>query len=237
MTRRTNLHRAFGNVYVGQFAELVVHARQFFLHIFSRLVRDIEIGATMFGAATFFHLGVDRARNHIAGREFHAFRIITLHETLAIFIGENSALAPHGFGPENALYSWGPNHSRGVKLHELHVHQLGAGIVGQGHAVTRVFPRIGGDTPRFSDSAGSDDNRPGFENNEAAIFPPVAEGAGDAFTILQQVRDGAFHVNIKTQMHAAILQCANHLKAGAIANMTETFEAMAAKSALENISV
>ena len=38
-------------------------------------------------------------------------------------------------------------------------------------------------------------------------------------------------------MHAAVLQRANHLEPGAIADVTETFEGMASKGALQNLAI
>src|SRR6267143_181581 len=38
-------------------------------------------------------------------------------------------------------------------------------------------------------------------------------------------------------MHAAVLQRANHLEPGAIADVTETFEGMAPKGALQNLAI
>src|SRR6266705_5538544 len=120
VARRPYLHGPFGDIHVSKLTELVIHTGQFFLHVFSRLVRDVKIGAAMFGAATFLHFGVDCARYHIARRKFHLFRIISLHEALAVFVSKNTAFAAHRFGDQNSLHAWGPNHSGRMKLYELH---------------------------------------------------------------------------------------------------------------------
>ena len=38
-------------------------------------------------------------------------------------------------------------------------------------------------------------------------------------------------------MHAAILKCPNHLQSGAIADVTEPFKSMAAKSSLQDVAI
>src|SRR6267142_6304354 len=124
-----------------------------------------------------------------------------------------------------------------MKLYELHVHQFGARLVSQSHAVAGVLPRIGSNAPGFADAASGNHDRLGFENYEPPNLSPVSESAGHPITIFQQASNRAFHVNIDTLMHAAILQRANHFKSGPIAHVTEPFESMAAKSALQNISI
>ena len=68
MARGSDFHRPFGNIHVGELAKLVIHARQFLFHVFRRLVRDVQIGAAVLGAAPFFRLGIDRARHYVARR-------------------------------------------------------------------------------------------------------------------------------------------------------------------------
>ena len=66
---------------------------------------------------------------------------------------------------------------------------------------------------------------------------PVAERAGDAVAVLQQARDRALHVNVEAQLHAAILQRANHFQAGAVADVAEPLVGVAAERALQNVAV
>src|SRR5206468_5215113 len=60
VARWTNFHGPFGDVHVREFEELMVHAGQFALHVFGGFVRDVQVSATMLGAATFPHLRIDR---------------------------------------------------------------------------------------------------------------------------------------------------------------------------------
>src|SRR6266496_1842986 len=129
VARRPYLHGSFGDIHVSKLTELVIHTGQFFLHVFSGFVRDVKIGAAMFSAATFLRFGVDCARYYITRREFHLFRIISLHKALAVFVRKNAAFAAHGFSDQNSLHARGPDHSGGMKLYELHIHQISAGVV------------------------------------------------------------------------------------------------------------
>ena len=142
MTGRPNFHRSFGDIHIREFAKLVIHARQFLLHVFSRLVRDVEIRAAVFGPAPFLRFGVDSSRYYVARGEVHPLRIVALHKAFAVFVAQYAAFATHGFGHQNSLHARRPDHSGRMKLDELHIHQFGASIISQGHAVAGVFPRI-----------------------------------------------------------------------------------------------
>ena len=237
MAGRADFHGPFGDVHVGQLEKLVIHAGQLALHVFGGLVRDVEERAAVLGAAALAHFGVDGAGNHVAGGELQLLGVVALHEALAIFVAEDAAFAAHRFGDQNALHARRPHHAGGMKLHELHVHQLGARVVGERHAVAGVLPGVRGDLPGLADAAGADDDGLGLEDDEAALLAPVAEGAGDAVAIFEQPRDGALHVDVDAQMHAAVLQGADHLEAGAVADVAEPFEGVAAKGPLQNLAV
>src|SRR6267378_218423 len=66
--RRSHFHWPCSDVHVRQLFELVVHARQFFLYVLRRLVRNIQIRAAMLGSSALFHLRVDRPRHHVPRR-------------------------------------------------------------------------------------------------------------------------------------------------------------------------
>ena len=153
-----DFHRTGGDVHVGEFLELVIHAGQFFLHVVGGLVGNIQIRAAVFGAAAFLDFGVDRPSDHIARGKFHALGIVLFHETLAAVVLERATFAAHRFGDQNSLHARRPNHSRGMKLHEFHVQQFGARVVGKRHAVGGVFPGIRSDFPGFADAAGGYDH-------------------------------------------------------------------------------
>src|SRR5437899_9770470 len=98
-----DFHRLLGNVNVGEFLELVIHAGEFLLNVLGGLVGDVEICATVFGAAAFFHFSVDGAGNNVSGGEFHTLGIVLFHEALARFVAKDSAFTAISFGDEDAL--------------------------------------------------------------------------------------------------------------------------------------
>ena len=130
-----------------------------------------------------------------------------------------------------------PDHAGGMKLHELHVEQFGAGAVGEREPVAGVFPTVAGDLVRAADAAGGEDDGLGLPQDEVALFAIVAEGAGDAAAIHQQAEDGAFHVHFHAGVDAVILQGADHLEAGAVADVGQAGIAMPAEVALQNAAV
>ncbi len=98
--------------------ELVVNRREMRLHEVRALVADIEMDIIEPEA---LDLGVDRARDHIAGCELHALRVVEGHEAFArARIVEPPALAAHRFGDEEVLDLEIVETGR-VELHHLHV--------------------------------------------------------------------------------------------------------------------
>src|SRR5439155_16264580 len=97
---RADFHWPCRDVHVGEFAELVVHAWQLALYVFRWFMRDVEECAAVFCATSFADFGINCARDNIACGKLHALRIVLLHEALAVLIGQDSALASHGFGDE-----------------------------------------------------------------------------------------------------------------------------------------
>src|SRR5260370_12522033 len=236
MAGGTNFHGTLGNVDVREFLELVIHARKFLLHVLSGFVGNIEIRATVFSAAALLDFRIDGAGNDGARGKFHASGMVLFHEALACLVAQDAAFSANCFGHENALYTGRPDHSGGMELNEFHVHELGAGLIGKGHAVAGVFPGVGSDAPGFANAARCDDDSSRLENDEAAVLAPVRKRTGNAAVFRQEPCDGAFHVDVNTLLNAAILQSANHFEAGAVADMAEAVESMAAEGALQDVA-
>ena len=70
-----------------------------------------------------------------------------------------------------------------MELHELHVDQLGAGVIGERVPVAGALPAVAGDAVGAADAAGREHDRPGAKELEAAALALVAEGAGDAAAV------------------------------------------------------
>ena len=77
----------------------------------------------------------------------------------------------------------------------------------------------------------------GFENAEAAALALVADRADDPRAVGQQRDDGELHVDVEAAMDPVILERADHLEAGAIADVGEARVLVAAEIALEDAAV
>ena len=97
------------------------------------------------------------------------------HEPLAVRVAQDAALAADGLGHEQAAHAGRPDHAGRVELDELHVDELGAGLVGQRVPVAAVLPRVRGDLVRLADAARREDDGLGREGDRPARRPPVAE--------------------------------------------------------------
>ena len=124
-----------------------------------------------------------------------------------------------------------------MKLHKLHVHQLSASFIRERHSIAGIFPGIRGDLIRFADPARCQHNRLRPEHHEAPVFAPVAECAYYTPAVRQQSRDRALHVHVETHLHAAILQCADHLQSGAVAYVAQPPETVSPECALQDSPV
>ena len=112
-------------------AQVARDARETRLRTRSRIeVRQVEIDVRM---PRLFHLADDRLAHHVARGQLAA-RVVVGHEAVAVAIDEPGPFAAHRFGDQAAAAAGDVQH-RGMELHELHVAQLGAGAIGQGHAV------------------------------------------------------------------------------------------------------
>src|SRR5262252_2342391 len=103
------------------------------------------------------------------------------HKALAVSVAKHSPLATHSFGNKNAAHAWRPNHSGRMELHKFHIHQRRARVVGQGMAVTCVFPAVTGDFVSPSDSSRGQNHSLGAEQVKSSTLAVVSEGARDAF--------------------------------------------------------
>src|SRR5205814_2201458 len=115
-------------------------------------------------------------------------------------------LAADALGHEDAPHARRPDHAGRVELHELHVDQLGPGVVGQGVAVAGVLPAVARDLVGHADAAGRQDDGPGPEDDKPAALAVVAEGADDPVAVLQEADDGTLHVNADTLVDAVVLE-------------------------------
>ena len=71
-----------------------------------------------------------------------SFRNIIEHKTPALTVSQNAAFSAHAFGDQDTCNARGPNHSGGMELHELHIHEIRARIVCQRVAITGILPTV-----------------------------------------------------------------------------------------------
>ena len=124
-----------------------------------------------------------------------------------------------------------------MELDELHVHQLGAGKIGEGVAVAGAFPAVAGNPVGAADTAGREHRRFGLEDPETSALPVVAERAADAPAVAQERHDGEFHVDVEAKVDPVVLQRPDHLEARPVANMSQSRVFMTTEIALEDAAV
>src|SRR5438445_12321684 len=91
--------------------------------------------------------------------------------------------------------------------------------------------------PRLAVAAGCEYERLGAKADRASCLTPIRDCACDAIAISEQTDDGAPHEDVDALMDAALLQRANHLEAGAIADVRQPLPRMATECALKNAAV
>src|SRR5262249_28192160 len=143
-----------------------------------------------------------------------------------------AAVAAHAFGHQDAAHARGPHHPGRMKLDELHVHQISPGLRSERDAVARALPRVRGELPRLSDAAAGEHHRLGLEDHEPPRFAPVAESTADAIAVLEEPLDIALHEDRDALVHRVLLQRADHLETGAVANVSEPSVTMPTEVAL-----
>src|SRR5207237_5957532 len=129
------------------------------------------------------------------------------------------------------------NDSRGMNLDELHVDPFRPRLVGERMAVARIFPAVARDLVSASDSTSGKHDGFCAENFEPAALAFVAESADRALTIFQDRQDGVLHEHVNSLMNTMILERADHLQAGAVADVSEARIFVAAEMSLQDTAV
>src|SRR6185312_12574773 len=156
------------------------------------------------------------------------------HEATSFVVHQNATLATNPFRHENSPHTRRPHHTRGMKLHELHVLKRRACVVRERLTVAGVLPAVARYAVSAADSTRSQHHRPGDEHLEASTLPVVRERSRNAITVTQKRDHGAFHVHFDRLMDHVILQRANDLESRAIANVRKTRVLVTAEVALKN---
>src|SRR5581483_6279255 len=184
-----------------------------------------------------FHFRVNRTCHYVPRRKLLPFWVVSLHEAFVIAVEKQPAFPANRLRHQDPLHPGRPHHPRGMKLHELHVHQLRARLIRQRHPVAGVFPRIGRHPPRLPDSARRNHHGFRLEQDEPPLFPPVRQCARAALSILQQPRHRAFHVHVDALLHSAVLQRSDQLQPRAVSHVAQAPKRVPAERPLQDSSV
>src|SRR5215203_266561 len=232
---REDLHRLPRYVYVRELEELLVHGRQLLHDAVVAEVRDVQVYAAVLAAAALCDLGVVGPGYHVARGELHLLGIILLHVALAFGVPQNTALAAHALGDEDAAHAGGPDHARGMELHHLHVHELRPCVVGEDAAVAGPLPRVGGDLEDAAPSASSHDDGLRLEVHEASRLTSVGQRADDAAcAVLEELGYGRLHVDVGVGCEDLLLEGPDHLQPGTVADVAEPAVGVAAEGPLRD---
>ena len=101
-------------------------------------------------------------------------------------------------------------------------------------SVRRVFPAVARNAEGAANAAGGQHHRFASEQPKPTAFTIIAERADDAALALQERGDRGFHVDVDAEVDRVILERANHLEPGAVANVGEPRIPVSAKVALQN---
>ena len=261
--RRTDLHLLLRDVDIGQFLELVVHRRQAAPDVLGRPARrDVEEHAAMLGPPTRLHLGVDRTRDLVTREQVGRAAVVPLvfvpgvrlllrvggvgaeelgdvpeHEALTGLVAQRAAVPPDALGDEEATDRRRPDHASRMELGHLHVDEVGARFDRHRDPVAGVLPRVRRDPPRLADAARSEDDGLRAERDELAGLAPVPNRAAHALSVGKQVPQRAFHEDVNVLRDGGVLERADHLETGAVADVREPRVTVAAEVALQDETV
>ena len=108
-----------------------------------------------------------------------------------------------------------------MELDELHVHQLGSGMVSERVTIASILPTVAGDLVSPANTSCGQDDRLGPKQVEATLLALLAQPAHDTAILFEEREDGTFHVHFDPLMNAVILQGANHFQPRAVSHMSQ----------------
>ena len=221
------INRVDADVVAGEFA----HKGQFFVDDFFAQVPKVEVDVAPIrpfkniALALFVNKGT---RQDVARPQFHSAGDVFTQVAFAFAVDEVPALAPRGFGHEDA----GAGQARGVVLHKLEVFQGTANAVGKGHAVAVFDGGIGGKWKNFARAAraendgfggdGTNAPRADVEGRDAAHPAVVDEQRGDEPLVVSG--DGVV-------FEGGLKEGVQHVEAGFVGGKEGAFDAHATKGA------
>ena len=124
-----------------------------------------------------------------------------------------------------------------MELHEFHIHEVGAGVVGQRVPIAGVLPTVTRDLVGTPDSPCCQDNGLCLEQQKPAALAVITKSSDNTISIFQERDNRALHVYIDPLVYSVILKSTDHLQTCAIAHVGETRIFMSTKIPLQNPSV
>ena len=174
---------------------------------------QIGVIAELADAPAFAHLHGDRARDHVARREILHARRVTLHEALALVIGEITALAARALGDEAA----GAVNAGRVELHELHVLQRQSRAQHHGVAVAGAGVGAGAGEVGAAVAARGQDHDLRLEAMQCAVVQlPRGQAPAGAGLVHDQIQREVLDEEVDVVVERLAVQGVQHGVAGAV---------------------
>jgi hypothetical protein len=102
-------------------------------------------------------------------------------------------------------------------------------------AVSGAFPGIARHVEDLAPAAGRQDDGLGPEKHKPSVLAQVAERPSDLLRVLEQMGQRDLHVHRDPAVHRLVLQCADELEPGAIANVAEPPVGVRTERALQDL--
>ena len=212
---RVDRDRTFNRIDAGKSSRQFTDTRQaLFDHLFTQVI-DLDQDVIFFRTATaaLLHLGVNRARDHVARRQVLGVRRVAFHKALAATINEVAAFAAHAFRDQDT----NAGDTGWVKLHELHILQRNTGAQRHGHTVAGVDVGIGGGPVYPSGPTGGQQRRLGLDQQRFAGLDLDGHGTETvAVGVHDQVEDKVFIKEMRACLQVLLVQGMQHGVAGTI---------------------
>ena len=112
------------------------------------------------------------------------FRDRLEHETFALFVGQNAALASHTLRDQDSHHARWPYHASGMKLNELHVDEFSARLICERVSISSIFPAVACDFVGATDPTGGQHDCFRSKDFETASLAFITKRANHAFSVL-----------------------------------------------------
>ena len=158
------------------------------------------------------------------------------HEPLARRVAQHAAVAADALGDEQAPHAERPDHPGRVELDRLHVDQLRARPQGQRVAVAGRLPGVRRVLPRLAHAAGREHDGGRGERDELARTRGGRRRSRRSApsASVSESEHLALHQDVDAERDDLLLERADHLEPGAVADVGEPGEAVPAEVALQD---